>query len=72
MFAQEVRLRCTEAMLLSLDRPSRMAYLLGDVFHLPGDEAAAVLEESTPRPIASGSGAHESACTNSCAASAGY
>ena len=44
VFAQEVRLRCTEAMLLSLDRPSRMAYLLGDVFHLPGDEAAAVLE----------------------------
>jgi hypothetical protein len=31
-------------MLLSLDRPARIAYLLGDVFHLPGDEAAAVLE----------------------------
>jgi len=44
VFAQEVRLRCTEAMLLSLDRPSRLAYLLGDVFHLPGDDAAAVLE----------------------------
>jgi len=44
VFAQEVRLRCTEAMLLSLDRPSRIAYLLGDVFNLPGDEAAAVLE----------------------------
>ena len=44
VFAQEVRLRCTQAMLLSLDRPSRIAYLLGDVFSLSGDEAAAVLE----------------------------
>jgi RNA polymerase sigma factor (sigma-70 family) len=44
VYAQEVRLRCTEAMLLSLDRPSRIAYLLGDVFNLPGEEAAAVLE----------------------------
>ena len=44
VFVQEVRLRCTEAMILSLDRPSRIAYLLGDVFHLSGQEAAAVLE----------------------------
>ena len=44
VFAQEVRLRCTQAMLLSLDRPSRIAYLLGDIFNLPGEEAAAVLE----------------------------
>jgi len=44
VFAQEVRLRCTEAMLLSLDRASRIAYLLGDVFNLSGDDAAAVLE----------------------------
>jgi RNA polymerase sigma factor (sigma-70 family) len=44
VFALEVRLRCTEAMILSLDRPSRIAYLLGDIFNLPGEEAAAVLE----------------------------
>jgi RNA polymerase sigma factor (sigma-70 family) len=44
LFAHEVRLRCTEAMILSLDRPSRIAYLLGDIFNLPGEEAAAVLE----------------------------
>jgi RNA polymerase sigma factor (sigma-70 family) len=44
VFAHEVRLRCTQAMLLSLDRPSRIAYLLGDIFNLPGDEAAGVLE----------------------------
>jgi RNA polymerase sigma factor (sigma-70 family) len=44
VFAHEVRLRCTEAMLLSLDRQARIAYLLGDIFNLSGDEAAAVLE----------------------------
>jgi len=44
VFAHEVRLRCTQAMLLGLDRPSRIAYVLGDVFNLSGDEAAAVLE----------------------------
>ena len=41
---QELRLRCTEAMLLSLDREHRVAYVLGDIFHLSGEEAAAVLE----------------------------
>jgi RNA polymerase sigma factor (sigma-70 family) len=41
---KELRLRCTEAMLLSLDREHRIAYLLGDIFHLSGEEAAAVLE----------------------------
>jgi RNA polymerase sigma factor (sigma-70 family) len=44
VFAREVRLRCTQAMLLGLDRPSRIAYVLGEVFNLSGDEAAAVLE----------------------------
>jgi RNA polymerase sigma factor (sigma-70 family) len=44
VFAREVRLRCTQAMLLGLDRPSRIAYVLGDIFDLSGDEAAAVLE----------------------------
>jgi RNA polymerase sigma factor (sigma-70 family) len=43
VFAHEVRLRCTGAMILSLDRSSRIAYLLGDIFNLPGEEAAAVL-----------------------------
>jgi RNA polymerase sigma factor (sigma-70 family) len=40
----EIRLRCTEAMLLSLDRPSRIAFILGEIFELSGDEAALVLE----------------------------
>lgn len=42
--ARELRLRCTEAMILSLDRQLRIAYLLGDVFGLSGAEAADVLE----------------------------
>lgn len=41
---RELRLRCTEAMLLSLDRDHRIAYLLGDIFNLSGEEAAEVLE----------------------------
>jgi RNA polymerase sigma factor (sigma-70 family) len=41
---RELRLRCTEAMLLSLDRELRIAYVLGDILNLPGEEAADVLE----------------------------
>jgi hypothetical protein len=46
--ARELRLRCTEAMLLGLDRELRIAYLLGDIFHLSGEEAAEVLELDPP------------------------
>lgn len=42
--ARELRLRCTEAMLLSLDRELRIAYVLGDILNLSGEEAAEVLE----------------------------
>ena len=41
--ASELRLRCTQAMLLGLDRELRIAYLLGDVFGLSGEEASEVL-----------------------------
>lgn len=44
VFVQELRLRCTQAMLLSLDRELRLAYVLGEIFELSGEEAAAVLE----------------------------
>jgi RNA polymerase sigma factor (sigma-70 family) len=44
MMVLEIRLRCTEAMLLSLDRELRVAFILGDIFCLSGDEAALVLE----------------------------
>ena len=42
--AREIRLRCTEAMILSLDRDLRIAYILGDILGLSGEEAAEVLE----------------------------
>jgi RNA polymerase sigma factor (sigma-70 family) len=45
---REVRLRCTEAMLLSLDREHRVAYVLGDIFNLTGEEAAEVLQIDAP------------------------
>jgi RNA polymerase sigma factor (sigma-70 family) len=44
LLAEEVKLGCTQGMLLCLDRPHRLAYVLGEVFELPGDQAAAVLE----------------------------
>jgi RNA polymerase sigma factor (sigma-70 family) len=42
--ARELRLRCTEAMILSLDRELRIAYVLGDIFGLSGEEASEVLQ----------------------------
>lgn len=42
--ALEVRLRCTEAMLLCLDRQLRIAFILGEIFGLSGEEAAQVLD----------------------------
>src|SRR5438128_4819869 len=41
--AREIRLRCTQAMLLGLDRELRIAYVLGDIFNLSVEEAAEVL-----------------------------
>jgi RNA polymerase sigma factor (sigma-70 family) len=40
----ELRLRCTEAMLISLDRDLRIAYVFGDIFQLSTEEAAEALE----------------------------
>jgi RNA polymerase sigma factor (sigma-70 family) len=42
--SRELRLRCTEAMILSLDRDLRIAYVLGDIMALSGEEGAEVLE----------------------------
>jgi RNA polymerase sigma factor (sigma-70 family) len=41
---RELRMRCTQAMLLCLDRELRIAYILGDILGLAGDEAAEALE----------------------------
>jgi RNA polymerase sigma factor (sigma-70 family) len=43
----EVKLVCTHGMLLCLDRPHRLAYVLGEILEFPGEEAAAILE-TTP------------------------
>lgn len=40
----EVRIGCTLAMLLCLDRKTRLAYILGEITELDHEEAAAVLE----------------------------
>jgi RNA polymerase sigma factor (sigma-70 family) len=47
LLAEEVKIGCTLGMLQCLDRPQRMAYILGEVFGLPSD-AAAVICDTTP------------------------
>ena len=44
----EIRIGCTLGMLLCLDRPHRLAYILGEIFELDGAEAAKVLGIATP------------------------
>jgi RNA polymerase sigma factor (sigma-70 family) len=44
LLSAELRLRCTEAMILSLDRDLRIAHVLGDLFGLPGEVCAEILE----------------------------
>jgi RNA polymerase sigma factor (sigma-70 family) len=46
LLVEEVKIGCTLAMLQCLDRPHRMAYVLGEIFELAGPEAAAALEIS--------------------------
>jgi RNA polymerase sigma factor (sigma-70 family) len=46
LLEEEVKIGCTQAMLLCLTREERLAYILGDVFELKSDEAAVVLEIS--------------------------
>ncbi|MEQ1702202.1 MAG: RNA polymerase sigma factor [Ilumatobacteraceae bacterium] len=42
----EVRLGCTTAMLQCLDRSHRIAYILGELFDLPGEDAAWICNAS--------------------------
>lgn len=44
LMAQEVRLACTQGVLLSLERDQRIAWILSEIFDLSSDEAATVLE----------------------------
>jgi RNA polymerase sigma factor (sigma-70 family) len=40
----EAKRACTSAMLTALDRDHRIAFILGEIFELPGEEAAEILE----------------------------
>jgi RNA polymerase sigma factor (sigma-70 family) len=40
---QEIRVGCTLGMLLCLDRPHRLAYILGEILEIKGNEGSAIL-----------------------------
>ena len=44
LLTEEVKIGCTLGMLQCLDRPHRLAYVLGEILDMPGPEAAEVLE----------------------------
>ena len=46
LLIEEVKVGCTLAMLQCLDRPHRLAYVLGEILEMPGAEAAEALEIS--------------------------
>src|SRR5260221_718841 len=43
LLLEEVKIGCTLGMLTCLDRPHRLAYILGEILEMDGDEAARVL-----------------------------
>jgi len=44
LLTEEVKIGCTLGMLQCLDRPHRLAYVLGEILEIPGPEAAEALE----------------------------
>jgi RNA polymerase sigma factor (sigma-70 family) len=46
LVVEEIKLGCTLGMLQCLDRDHRVAYILGEVFHLDSEEAALITETS--------------------------
>jgi RNA polymerase sigma factor (sigma-70 family) len=44
LLTEEVKIGCTLGMLQCLDRPHRLAYVLGEILELPGPEAAEALD----------------------------
>jgi len=46
LLIEEVKIGCTLGMLQCLDRPHRLAYVLGEILELPGSEAAEALDIS--------------------------
>ncbi len=43
LFIEEVKIGCTLGMLLCLEREERIAFILGDIFEVSGEEASAIL-----------------------------
>ncbi len=48
LLEEEVKIGCTQAMLLCLDRDHRMAYILGEVFGVNSDEGAELMNVDPP------------------------
>jgi RNA polymerase sigma factor (sigma-70 family) len=46
LLLEEIKLGCTLGMLTCLDRPHRLAYILGEILEVEGPDAAAILEIS--------------------------
>src|SRR5215211_4424191 len=46
LLTEEVKIGCTFGMLQCLDRPHRLAYILGEIFELTGPDAAEALSVS--------------------------
>lgn len=46
LLLEEIKIGCTHGMLLCLDRPHRLAYILGEILDLPGPEASEALDLS--------------------------
>ena len=44
LLLEEIKIGCTQGMLLCLDRAQRLAYILGEILELESPEAAAILE----------------------------
>ena len=43
LFIEEIKIGCTMAMLLCLDREDRIAYILGEIFEVSGEEGSLIL-----------------------------
>ena len=70
LLAEEVRVGCTQGMLLCLDREHRMAYVLGEILQFPSEDAAAACA-ITPAAFRKRLERARAKLTSSCAGTAG-
>ena len=71
LLVEEVKIGCTLGMLQCLDRPHRLAYVLGEILEIPGPEAADALE-IPPTSFASAFNTHARQSCRSRAPTAGW